>query len=198
MTSLTFLIGTRNRPHHLRALLSALVIQSRGDWRALVLDEGFDPDGPDDPVSYAANDVVRAMADHRIEWRGCGPWRQDWHQTVRAELAETLAGTAFLAFTPDDAYYAPRFVEFMVGACESQHWSLAYCDWVYDQAGYATWLGTPVVGRIDVGGFIVSKQAFDAVGWPWRDHEGDGKFVRAVCDAGFSHGRVAHTLYVKN
>lgn len=182
----SFLVGTHNRPLCLRALLATLALQTEPRWEAVLCDEG-----------EGAWAVADAIGDPRVTHLDCRPYAGDWHQTARARGLE-LARGEWLGFPADDAYYCPRYLEFMLAGALAQGWGLVYCDWVYDAAGYACYVSEPRVGRIDVGGFLVRREVLEQVGWPWRDHEGDGRFVQACVEAGVPHGRVGHILYVKN
>lgn len=202
----SLLVGTRNRPDHLRALLACLRLQTMPEWEVLVCDEGertvvseldrLELPTPAETVIDEYDRLDGEESDGRVRHVDCRPFAGDWHQSARA-CGAALARGEWLGFVPDDAYYCPRYLEFMLGGAYSRGWDLVYCDWVYDQAGYQRYEVAPVVGRVDVGGFLVRRAAYEAVGWPWRDHEGDGKFVVA-CAAAVPHGRVAHVLYVKN
>lgn len=197
----SLLVGTRQRGDHLRHLLACLRLQTLSDWEALVCDEGerrrVDELGVElsTPAEEAVEDWHRVDED-RVRHVDCRPFAGDWHQSARARGA-ALARGEWLGFPPDDAYYCPRYLELMVAAGDAMGWDLVYCDWIYDLAGYQRYEAAPVVGQVDVGGFLVRRALYERVGWPWRDHEGDGRFVVA-CAAAAPHGRVGHVLYVKN
>lgn len=198
----SLLVGTRNRPDHLRHLLACLRLQGLQEWEVVVCDEGdrgrieeLDIEVPT-PAESVVQEWMLMEADSRVTIVDCRPYAGDWHQSARIKGAAVARG-AWLGFPPDDAYYCPRYLEWMVAAGVSQGWGLVYCDWIYDGMGYQWHQAQPFVGQVDVGGFLVRRDVYDAVGWPWRDHEGDGKFV-AACAAYGAHGRVSHTLYVKN
>ncbi len=187
MTAILSLVAIADRPLHLPVLVACLRAQTSPAWELLVLDQG---DGECQLIADCAGDPrVRAFRVPRVG---------DWGQAEKARAARTRAVGDVLGFPNDDAYYCPVYVERMAGAIRSTGAGLAYCDWIYDQQGYAAWPGAPAVGHIDVGGFVISRAAFDAVGWEERGQTGDGRLVERVLAAGFASVHVRGHLYVKN
>jgi len=193
----TLLIGTYNRPQHLRLLLNALLLQTHGGWRALVLDDGEEPGAGYLKRPTPALRVVHEIGDARIEWQASGPFRNDWHYASRIKALQQVQ-TPWVGFLSDDAYYCPRWLEMMLGYGQRHEVSLVYCDWIYDRAGYVLYSGQPRTSFIDIGGFLVQTAVARAVGFPDIGNEADGHFVEAVVRAGHPHVRVPHVLYVKN
>ena len=182
------LICVSDRFTSLRALLASLCAQTFPDWTCLVLDQTTD--GRSD-CFYAADE----FPDDRIL---CDVVKRvgDWGQTAKWEAA-MQSTEEYLGFPADDAYYAPVYLERMVAALDAGN-DLVYCDWVYNQPGYVAVAGTPQVGLIDVGGFLVRRSVLEKVGWENRSHEGDGILVEKIVAQGYKHARVPGLLYTKN
>lgn len=177
-----------DRPQHLRVLLACLQVQTCPDWAAIVLDQSENGDGVFDVI---------AKADERMTWEPV-PRRGDWGQTEKFAAAER-ATTEFVAFPNDDAYYCQQFVELMLAASVGQ--DLVYCDWVSAKdmgIPYVAYRVEPIVGRIDVGGFIVRRTLLVAHGWPDKGPTGDGLLIESLVAKGARHVRVPAILMVKN
>ena len=182
------LLVISDRPQALPVLLWSLINQTHAAWECLVLDQG---------VGHSAA-AARAVPDPRIRYQVVARVG-DWGQTAKEWAARTLtAPSDVLAFPNDDAYYCPVFLERLVGAIEAGA-ALAYCDWVFDKPNYAPFVGKPRVGYIDVGGFVITRAAFDTVGgFADRGQTGDGQLVERVVAAGLPHTHVPGCFYVKN
>ena len=188
-----------DRPMALPLLLQALALQTMPDFECWVLDQSERPDffedgEPSDPRIWAA---VGRMQDRRFRYK---PVQRigDWGQTVKAWAAGSLARSEWICFPNDDAYYVPGFFERMLDAADRQGLDLVYCDWIFDKFGYVHYEGKPVVGHIDVGGFLVKRSVLEAVGWQDKSSVGDGKLIEAIVEAGYRHGKASGVLYVKN
>jgi hypothetical protein len=193
-----------DRPQHLALFLRCLALQTLTDWHCLVLDQGDDPAVgwmcrnnfiPDEPYpnryfSYSASTDRRVT--HYIV-----PRHGDWGQVEKFAAAQRVDAD-WLCFPNDDAYYCPAFLERMVTTGEERGADLVYCDWVYDKAGYAGYQGRPITGQIDVGGFLVRREALLKHGWPDRGPEGDGHLIESLVKSGVPHAHVPGFLYVKN
>ncbi len=194
MTPIVSFIVLADRPQALRVLLAALEAQTEPAWEALILDQS-DPDRALITTAYASHYTCRPerLSYHRVVRRG------DWGQAEKF-VAAGLARGEFVGFPNDDAYYCPAYVERMM------RWSseadLLYCDWVsrsdLGRDTYVPMTGAPIVGHIDVGGFLVRRSVLLAHGWPDRGPTGDGALVESLVRAGARPLRVPGCLYVKN
>ena len=186
MTPRVSLIVISDRPKALPVLLHALVNQTFEAWEALVLDQT----GTD-----ACLDAASAVGDPRI--RALSVDREgDWGMAAKQAAVDVARGE-LLAFPNDDAYYCPVYLAQMVAMIDTGV-ELAYCDWVFDKFGYAPYVARPRVGFVDVGGFVVSKRAFLAVGgFADRGQTGDGQLVERLA-ATVRHARVPGFFYTKN
>ena len=209
-SKITFVIGTKNRPHLLAGVLSSLQAQTDPNWDALVMVES------EATNRYNGDEYERAIAvvhraclqrpDEAIDTRinivpGPMPWRKDWHQTIK-RIGATAAAGEFIAFPNDDVYYVPTFVAAMTTAAHNHGLDLVYCDWLNPEMGYLPHCGMPQVGHIDVGGFIVSRRAWHRYGlkeglWQCGRQTADGEFVQALANV-VAHGKAPGVLYIKN
>jgi glycosyltransferase involved in cell wall biosynthesis len=202
---ISFVIGTRNRPHLLAGLLSSLQAQTDPNWDALVMVEGGIEEYADANEAAENAKVVSPSLiepDQRIKIAPAAmPWRKDWHQTIK-KIGATAVGGEFIAFPNDDVYYVPTFVAVMHETAVRYGHDLVYCDWLNPEIGYMVHGGAPVVGHIDVGGFIVSRRAWHTHGlkgelWQCGRQTADGEFVQALAER-VKHGKAPGVLYVKN
>jgi glycosyltransferase involved in cell wall biosynthesis len=176
-----------NRPHVLPVLLHCLRAQTHQDWECLVMDES--PDRINLPV-------VKSLNDYRIRHVACGRFN-DWGQTVKRMGAEMSRGD-ILGFPNDDAYYTPTYLERMAGTLRQEQLGLVSCDWLFDIMGYVPWNAQPVVGHIDIGGFLVTRDAMCLVPWTGSHQTADGEWVQQLVAAGVRYGKAPGVLYVKN
>jgi glycosyltransferase involved in cell wall biosynthesis len=192
--AVTFVVIS-DRPKALPVLLHSLINQTREDWECIVLDQS-----ESDKVAVAMSDNS-LLVDSRV-WHVRVERRGDWGYAERDRIARRDTSSPVLCFPCDDAYYAPPFVEAML-APFAQGCALTYCDWIFDKFGYVSYTGAPQVGWVDVGGFMVSREAYlDVGGFPAHDGDlstAEGQLVeRVVATKRFRHRRVPHHLYVKN
>lgn len=182
-------IGTFDRYIALHGLLAALFQQTHQNWEAIVCDESVTPPGS----------RLFPFADARIHWFPCGPKVGDWHRTAKLRGAQERAKGDYLMFPQDDVYYVPAALEMMVAAAQENDWALTYCHWLNPQEGYIPWQARPVVGHIDIGGFMVRRDLFNMVPWASGEQTGDGQWVEdMVAIPEVRHGEVPRVLYVKN
>ena len=106
--AVSIVVPTVGRPALLRAALASVVGQSRGDWEAIVVDEG----GLDETRT-----VVESFADERIvlhrQSRRVGIV-ENWGTGVR------LAGGEFVVFLADDDRLSPGFLDTRLAALSSR------------------------------------------------------------------------------
>jgi len=175
--------------------------QTRPDWRLLVVGDGPSMvclSGPDPRIIY-----------------GTTPKRaHDFGHTPRAYGLEHFGvNSDFVVLTGADAYYTPRFCEYMVAAFDPGT-TAVYCDFVsrFGEDGLpqghkdprnATW---DVIrsklnrGHIDCGAVMVRSDRARAVGWTGRDYAADWTFIKALCDRFGAHTlkHLPQVLYVHN
>jgi len=177
---ISFICSTYNRPNNLKLLAYSLICQTSGDWELLVMDESEEH----------TNDI--SSLDKRIRYFPCDRFN-DYGYSVKNIGIEHATGE-FLAFPADDIYYAPPFVEVMTTSLMNN--DLVYCNWILDKRNYSLIQAAPVVGSIDVGGFVVRKSIIGA-GFEDKGGVGDGIFVQKLSQS-HRHAKVEQILYVKN
>lgn len=184
-----------DRPNHLRHLIACLRVQTNEAWELIVLDQT--------PRAACLPPVteVEALGETRVFWEAV-PRVGDVGQSMKMAYTRFARGE-FICVPNDDAYYVPSFIDQMLWTARAFNLDLVYCDWLFNAADnttpYRHMQGAPVFGRIDVGGFIVKREALLEDGWTWRGEGGDGHLVQRICEKHKS-GPVPdnHILYVKN
>lgn len=177
-----------DRPMRLPLLVWSLMAQTHADWELIVLDQSAN--------GCVMHHVNSLHGESRIRVQVV-PNRGDWGQAEKERAARECAAGDALMFPQDDAYYAPPALELMVAKLHAGS-DMALCGWLYDQFGYVPMPPDPRVGRVDVGGFMVRRSTFLAVGWPFRSQTGDGQLVESLVASGARVGTEAGILYVRN
>lgn len=194
LTPMVSFIILADRPQALRVLLAALEAQTEPAWEAIILNQS-DPDSSLITTAYASHYTCRPerLSYRRVVRHG------DWGQTEKFAAVAAARGE-FVGFPNDDAYYCPAYLERMVQMAREA--DLVYCDWVscsdLGRDTYVPMVAAPVVGHVDVGGFLVRRSVLLAHGWPDRGPTGDGLLIESLVRSGARHQRVPGCLYVKN
>ena len=194
MPDVSFVV-TSDRPNHLRHLIACLRVQSNANWELIVLDQT--------PRAACLDPVkeVEALGETRVSWEPV-PRIGDVGQSMKLAYSRFARGE-FVCVPNDDAYYVPSFIDQMLWAARAKDYDLVYCDWLWNAADpttpYRHIVVAPVFGRIDVGGFLVKREALIEDGWTYRGEGGDGLLVERLASK-VKHGAVPfhHILYVKN
>lgn len=194
MPDVTFLT-TSDRPNQLRHLIACLRVQTNANWELIVLDQT--------PRAACLEPVkeVEALGETRVYWEPV-PRVGDVGQSMKMAYTRFARGE-FVCVPNDDAYYVPSFIDQMLWTARAFDYDLVYCDWLWNAADQTTPYRhvpvAPVFSRIDVGGFLVKREALIEDGWTWRGEGGDGLLVERLA-AKVKHGAVPnhHILYVKN
>lgn len=183
------LVCIADRADRLPGLVWSLVAQTHTDWELIVLDQSAD---------CQVGRWVHVPADFIPKIRYVSVSREgDWGQTAKNAAARELATGDVLMFPNDDAYYVPVALTAMTGMVEHGA-DLVVCGWLYDQMGYYAMPPSVVEGRVDIGGFMVTREAFDKVEWTDRSQVGDAKLVAALITSGARLCKYDRVLYVKN
>lgn len=194
MPDVSFIVAA-DRPDQLRHLIACLRVQTHPQWELIVLDQTARA------TCLPPVREVEALGETRVVWEAV-PKICDVGQSMKMAYTRYARGE-FVCLPNDDAYYVPRFLTQMLWAARAFTWDLVYCGWLWDMADnstpYRPMPGVPTFGQIDVGGFIVKREALIEDGWPERGEGGDG-YLAARIAARRPHGPVpdGHILYVKN
>lgn len=194
MPDVSFIV-TSDRPNCLRHLIACLRLQTNANWELIVLDQT--------PRAACLDPVkeVEAIGETRVMWEAV-PRIGDVGQSMKMAYTRYARGE-FVCVPNDDAYYVPSFIDQMLWTARAQDLTLVYCDWLFNAADnttpYRYMEAEPRFGRIDVGGFMVKREALIEDGWTYRAEGGDGYLVERIA-AKHRHGAVPahHILYVKN
>jgi glycosyltransferase involved in cell wall biosynthesis len=173
---ISVICSTYNRPDCLERLIKNLKEQTYQDWELLVMDESPD---------WYSQDMHGG--DPRITTQHCERFN-DWGYSVK-EIGAARARGDYLCFPADDAQYHPQFFEKLLAL----NVDFAYSDFTHNGTPCNA---APEVCRIDIGGFIVKKHVFEAVGFPDHGDLADGKFAELVAKD-YTHTKVPEILYYK-
>lgn len=218
--SLSVVVVAYQRPLLLRALIASWQAQTYRDWGMLVLHDG--PPGGEMPVGDPRQSDAEYDWLKRLIWEIGDPRIGEDHgderqgafgHPLRAEGIKRATGD-WLLITNDDNYYAPVFAERMM-ARTAPDVACVLCDMVHNhprcdylgrggkETHYGVLVTKPQVQFADIGCFIVPTAIAKQVGFPWRDHDGDGRYLVECIRAGRKAGRgqvvkVPEVLFVHN
>ncbi len=194
MPDVSFIVVS-DRPDQLRHLIACLRLQTNPKWELIVLDQ------TPRAVCLPPVQEAEALGETRVFWEAV-PRVGDVGQSMKLAYSRFARGE-FVCVPMDDAYYVPSFLDQAIWAARTYGYTLVYFDWLFNAADnstpYRPVSAMPVVGRVDVGGFLVKREALIEDGWTWRGEGGDGQVVERIA-AKYPAGPVPdhHILYVKN
>ena len=163
-----FIIPTYSRPAPLKCMLSSLIAQTNGCWRANVM-----IDNPEDVDNVK---LVESFGDDRIRWTKMDRRYNDWGHTPR-ELGKLMSECQYVIMTGDDNYYTPNFVYELELHTEFNP-GMIYWDMVHSHYGYTYFECVPAVNRIDMGAFATRKDLAKEI--PLGiEYAADGLFVES-------------------
>lgn len=175
MSKVSIICSTWNRPDCLERLIENLKRQTYKKWELLIMDES--------PDFYS-----RVHKSRKIKPIHCQRFN-DWGYSVK-EIGARQSTGELLCFPADDAQYDSTFLEKL-----ALDYDLIYCNCTMNGPNFIV---QPKIGHIDIGGFLVSRQAFDYVnGFEDKSGCGDGEFIERVIRQGFTQYKVEETLYFK-
>lgn len=180
-----------DRPNRLPLLYWSLAAQNHYSIEFIVLDQMED-------APYQCDLYLPKLKAPHIDYKYY-PVKNfgDWGQTIKEMYATKFAtGDAFM-FPADDAYYVPTALGRLLAGLEKGA-DVTVCGWLYDLVEYKAMPPAMEQGHIDVGGFIVRREAFLKVGWPNKGQTGDWELIRALMLAGAVFATDPSILYVKN
>jgi hypothetical protein len=188
-------ICTSDRPNHLRHLIACLRVQTNANWELIVLDQT--------PRAACLPPVteVEALGETRVFYEHV-PRVGDFGQSMKMAYTRFARGE-FVCLPNDDAYYVPSFIDQMLWTARSCKYDLVTCGWLWSSADnttpYRPMAGEPRFGHIDIGGYIMKREALIADGWTVTGEGGDGYLAERIA-ARVPHGPVpaGHILYVHN
>ena len=117
--ALSFIIPAHDAAATIAATLDSLLLQTRGDWEAVVVDDGSADVTPSIVARYAQKDArIRLL--HRPQGGA----------SLARNTGLEAATAAHIAFLDADDWVAPAYVERMLGALEhAPEADIAYCSY---------------------------------------------------------------------
>ena len=194
MPDVSFIVIS-DRPNHLRHLIACLRVQTNANWELIVLDQ------TPRAACLAPVTEVEALGETRVFWEAV-PRVGDIGQSMKMAYTRFARGE-FVCLPNDDAYYVPSFVDQMMWTARSCNYDLVTCGWLWSSADntkpYRPMAGEPRFANIDIGGFIVKREALIADGWTVTGEGGDGYLAERISTR-VPWGKVpaGHILYVHN
>lgn len=202
--ALDIVVATYHQHAWLEALLYGLAVQTRQDFRVIVIH-----DGPSRATRDAVEEIVGRTRLRAIYAES--PQRfKDWGHSLRAWALRELVEAPHVLFTNGDNYYVPRFVEFAMAPFENDSVGVAYFDMVHshDRAdsippgdyGYFRTEFLPF--KCDMGAFAVRTDIARRVGFNHRENTADARFIEEINADRETHPfdivKVERVLFVHN
>ncbi len=183
-------------------IISALICQTYTNWKLLLVHDG--------PNSTNLKKLVAYTDDKRIHYWETAERKHNWGHHIRKECLEKMDqlshNTDFVLITNPDNWYAPIYLEKMVGgfdkntiACYPGAFVHGYLspqpDGDYKFGTIETKLE---LGWIDCGCPLIRKKAACLVGWPSMEIYSDWDYLKGVIDrfGATSFKRIPGTLFV--
>ncbi len=202
--ALDIVVATYHQPAWLETLLYGLAVQTRRDFRVIVVH-----DGP----SAATRATITEIASRtrlRIVYAETPRRFNDWGHSLRAWALRELVEAPRVLFTNGDNYYVPRFVEFAMQPFEEPTVGVALFDMVHshDRAdaqppGDYGYLKTEFLPcKCDIGAFIVRTDIARRVGFNHRHNTADAAFIEEINSdrlaSPFAVVKIDRVLFVHN
>lgn len=189
------IICVADRPERLPLLVWSLIAQTHEEWELLVLDQS--EADIDQPGVMRYMPLLPGRVSDRIKVRRVAR-AGDWGYMAK-EVAALESKCDVLLFPQDDSYYVPTALFEFTSALNYSNAQLAICGWLYDLERYAAIPPIPAIGRVDVGGFMVRREAFvSAGGWPKPiAQQTDGMFIERMA-RDVKTVSIPSVLYVRN
>jgi GT2 family glycosyltransferase len=156
---------THNRPVELGRFVKQLKEQTYDNWELLILDESDE--------SYSA---VFVDEDPRIKVFFCAH-PHNWGYTSKEYGADYARGD-WLYFPNDDHVLKDTFLEDMLKEATRTGADAVLCDFKHRSLGHVH--ASPIIGRVDIGTFIIRKDVFLEYGFKDKGNCGDGVLVNLV------------------
>ena len=190
MPLVSMVVAAFNRPAQVQAMLHSLLVQTLQDFEIIVVHDGPGP---------AVQEAVYRIGDARIVYHELPTRRNDWGNSSK-EFGSALAQGAYIGHSNDDNYYAPVYLEALVGAMQQANAEFAYCNMVHSHHGYAAFDTAPIPGWIDGGGWLCRANCVQVTPWPESksDPYADGHYVQALLSRCSGVVKVPAFLFVHN
>jgi cellulose synthase/poly-beta-1,6-N-acetylglucosamine synthase-like glycosyltransferase len=201
---LDIVVATYRQDHWLEALLYGLAVQTRKDFRVVVVH-----DGPSKRAREAVEEIGRRSA-LRLVYAETPRRFKDWGHSSRAHALEHHVDSPYVLFTNGDNYYVPRFVEFAMAPFENPAVGVVYFDMVHShdrtesvppgEYGYFRTEFQPF--KCDIGAFITRTDIAKRVGFRHRHNVADAVFIEEINADRIQHPfeivKVDRVLFVHN
>jgi hypothetical protein len=191
MTIASYLNEDPRRLDALTCLLYSFKAQTYAKWTATVVH-----DGPCQNGFNLSAYLKQAIGDKRISVVTTPERLMHHGHPYRREQALLTQGD-YLGFTNDDNYYAPVYFEWMLSELTAGA-DFVYCDMVHSHKLWQPFKTEPRYKKLDMGGFVASRQLVELTPWTDFSFKGDGTFIDALQVRARKVVKVPATLFVHN
>lgn len=201
---LDVVVATYKQDHWIDALLHGLAVQTRPDFRVIVVH-----DGPSKHAREAIADIGRRSS-LRLVYAETPRRFKDWGHSSRAYALEHHVESPYVLFTNGDNYYVPRFVEFAMTPFDDPAVGVVLFDMVHSheraesvppgEYGYFKTEFQPF--KCDMGAFVTRTDIARRVGFNHRHNTADASFIEEINADRLQHPfgivKVDRVLFVHN
>ena len=184
-----FIIPTYDRKLPLLSMLSSLVAQTDGDWKANVM--------IDNPEGHDVMRIVNSFADNRIIGTFMDKRYNNFGHTPR-QVGKQMSDADYIIMTGDDNYYTPNFVHELRIATKDKP-GLVYWDMVHSHFDYQYFKCRLANNQIDMGAFATRNDIAKRIELGVR-YDADGWFVEEFKQKFIKEGfiKIDKVLFVHN
>jgi hypothetical protein len=190
-----FLNEDARRHASLLCLAYSFLAQSYPRWKLLVVH-----DGPPAPAAEPVLEQLRRL-DKRVKVEVTQERvKQFGHPHRQAAVERLIAdGCEWVGLTNDDNYYAPAYLEAMLGAAlDKPPAELVYCDLVHSHKMWRPVSTAPARGKLDLGAFLVRAALCRKIRFDNYGFAGDGDYISRMARAAKVVRKLPGTLFVHN
>ncbi|MEW5981238.1 MAG: glycosyltransferase [Acidobacteriota bacterium] len=179
---LDIVVSTYEQPFWIDTLLSSLAVQSRNDFRVVIVH-----DGPSTASRKRVN-LLRRWTGLDILYAETPVRHHDWGHSPRAFALATIVSSPLVLFTNADNYYVPIFVETALPPFDDPDVGVVFFDMLHSHAreenvppGPYGYFRTRFEScQCDLGAFVTRTDIARAVGFNHRHNEADAAFIEEV------------------
>lgn len=153
--------------------IASILTQEYNNYEIVVVHDG--------PIPDTTSDILKSFKDTRIKILHTEKRYNDWGHSPREYALDHLDNKSELVvFTGADNYYIPKFINYMLNPFSNTRTVAAYCNCLHNYWDWSVINTRLIFGSIDCGCFMIRTKVAKKLGWKYRVHEADWKFIQNV------------------
>jgi hypothetical protein len=175
-------VSTHRQESWLDALLHGLAVQTRKDFRVIVVHDGVSP------RTREITDEIRRRTGLDIAYAETARRFKDWGHSLRAMALQQYVEAPHVLFTNGDNYYVPRFVEYALEPFRDPDVGVVHFNMVHSHVraesvppgDYGFFRTEFAPFKCDIGAFITRTDIAKCVGFNHRHSVADAAFIEEI------------------